>query len=72
MKDISNKTTSMPPNAAILYRNDNSTRAKNNNDPCSYFGVTKITEPGFYWVLAWPRLVNGKTVVELEFKPKQQ
>jgi hypothetical protein len=51
---------------AILYRNLKPV----GTDPASYGGVLRLTNGETYWAYIWPRLVRGKTVVELRLTPK--
>ena len=55
----------MPPNAAILYQ-----RAQPDSNSPRFMGITRITQGGMFWVSASERTVNGKTVLELKFIPK--
>jgi hypothetical protein len=64
-KDISSKSSSMERNSAILYRNRRPTKG----DPASYGGLLRMADGTYYWAFVWPRLVNGKAVVELRLTP---
>lgn len=66
-KDITAKADKMPRGACLLYRN----RKPKGDDPWSYYGVLKQEDGQMFWVLAWPRVVNGETVIELKFTPKR-
>jgi hypothetical protein len=63
LKDITVRSSQMPPDSAILYP-----RNPGEGDAAHYIGVAKITRPGKFWVSAWYRTVNGKTVVELRLR----
>jgi hypothetical protein len=57
----------MPPDAAILYPRKT---PQADSDSPKYFGVTRITESGTFWISAWERIVNGKVVLELKLNRK--
>jgi hypothetical protein len=64
--DITEKSSHMPKNAAILYRNDSADESKGH-----YRGMTK-TERGNFWIAAWVRQVKGQRVIELKLTPIQE
>ena len=64
--DITERSSKMPPNAAILYP-----RAQPDPDSPRFMGITRITQAGTFWVTGWERIVNGKVVLELKFARKE-
>jgi hypothetical protein len=65
-KDITARSYQMPPEAAILYRNQQPRGA----DPCHYRGVMKDHGGATHWVALWVRLVKGQKVLEIRRVPK--
>jgi len=65
LTDITERSSKMPPNAAILYP-----RAQPDSDSPHFMGIIRITQGGMFWVTGWERIVNGKLVIELKFTPK--
>ena len=66
LKDITAQTSKMPPNFGILYP----PRDPAGSDPPAFQGVLRARDAGLYWVAARLRSVNGKLVLELQFRPK--
>jgi hypothetical protein len=64
--DITEKSSHMRKNEAILYRNNSADEMKGH-----YRGMTK-TERGSFWIAAWVRQVKGQRVIELKFTPIQE
>jgi hypothetical protein len=67
IKDITACSSQMPPDSGILYP----AKPDPSWDSPEYRGIIRISEPGFYWVSAWTRTVNGRVVVELKFNRKE-
>jgi hypothetical protein len=67
IRDITARSGRMPPNSGILYP----IKPGPLEDSPEYRGIIRISEPGFYWVSAWTRTVNGRVVVELKFNRKE-
>jgi hypothetical protein len=68
VRDISERSSKMGRDAAILYRNRNPKGA----DPASYGGLLKLADGSTYWAYIWPRTVNNKEVVELRLVPRKE
>jgi hypothetical protein len=66
LTDITDRSSKMPPNAAILYP-----RTQPDSNSPRFMGITRITQGGVFWVTGWERIVNGKTVLELKFTLKE-
>jgi hypothetical protein len=67
-KDISDRVGKMAPDSGVLYKARPTHGV--DSDPYSYIGVIRVTKEGTYWARIWPRIVNGKTVVELRLTAK--
>jgi hypothetical protein len=67
LKDITERASKLKPGEAVLYKNAHPT----GDDPPEYLAVARINQPGLFWVLAWPREVNGRVVIELRWTPKR-
>jgi hypothetical protein len=65
-KDITAQASKMPPGFGVLYQ----PAARVDNDPPDFIGVLRAKTPGLFWVTARFRSVNGKLVLELQFRPK--
>jgi hypothetical protein len=68
VKDITGICANMPRGSAILYPN----KCGGGDDPPSYHGFLKLPDGTTHWVLAWPRTVRNKPVIELKFIPKRE
>jgi hypothetical protein len=66
LTDITERSSKMPPNAAILYP-----QAQPDSDSPRFMGINRITQGGMFWVTGWERTVNGKVVIELRFNLKE-
>jgi hypothetical protein len=65
-KDVTQQSSSMPRNSALLYRNTN----PQNEDSPAYAGFLRMIDGRTFWALIWPRTVKGKQVVELRLVEK--
>jgi hypothetical protein len=65
-KDIAAQASNMPPNFGILYP----PRDPAGSDPPAFQGMLRARDAGLYWVAARLRSVNGRLVLELQFRPK--
>jgi hypothetical protein len=66
--DITDRSSRMARNAAILYPNP---PPRSGVDQPHYRGMLRLLhDGGMFWVSAWFRTVNGKTVLELRLTPK--
>jgi hypothetical protein len=67
-EDATDRAHQMPRNSALLYRNTDPKGV----DPAAYRGLLKMADGRVFWVGAWPRLVKGKTVVELRLVERKE
>jgi hypothetical protein len=67
-KDITARSSSMPRDSAILYKNSD----PKGSDPAAYRGLLKMADAKVYWVGAWPRTVKGRTVIELRLVERKE
>lgn len=64
--DITNRSSSMPRDSSILYRNED----PKGSDPCHYRGLMRDATGELFWIRAWVRIVKDKRVLEIRKTPK--
>lgn len=67
-RDVTSKSSSIPRDAALLYRNR---KPKNAHSP-SYLCLLKMTDGGIFWAGIWVREVKGQRVLELRLSPRKE
>src|SRR5262245_56154245 len=67
-KDITERSSSMPRDSAILYP---VTEPRTDDDPCHYRGIMRDADGRTYWCGLWVRLCNGRKVLEIRRVPKK-
>lgn len=65
--DITARSSSMPRDSALLYRNH---KPKSPESP-HYLGLLKTLEGKVYWLGLWVRLVKGERALEVRLLPRK-
>jgi hypothetical protein len=64
--DLTARAHALGRNGCLLYRN----LKPKNTDSLAYLRVLKLVDGTTFWVVAWPRLVNNETIVEIRLSLK--
>jgi hypothetical protein len=66
VNDITARSSQMPRNSALLFRN----KARTHADASHFRGLLKLASGESFWVGLWPRTVHGEPVFEIRLTPK--
>jgi hypothetical protein len=66
--DITGKSSRMPRNSALLFPNK---APRSGADWAHYRGVLRLLDGRFFWAGIWPRICNGRPVLELRLELKE-